>query len=123
MLVRHAIVGPCPLFAIDANTRGSGKSLLADVAGTITAGIVMSRKALPNNDEEMRKELGGASAKKCIESKSKEEGSFVEAVPPQNDRALLEERIEARRSARRALRKKNPYKNPGATTSNADVCN
>ena len=52
---RPAIDAPCPLFAIDGNTRGSGKSKLADLAGMIAIGSTMARKALPGTDEETRK--------------------------------------------------------------------
>ena len=54
---RPAINGPCPLFAVDANTRGSGKSLTSDLAGIIVTGSEMPRKAWPNNDEETRKTI------------------------------------------------------------------
>ena len=37
-LAWHAFYGPAPLHLIDANTRGSGKSLLADVAALSRAG-------------------------------------------------------------------------------------
>lgn len=57
LLVRPAIDGPCPLFAFDANTRGAGKTLLADVAGIIAQGNAMARKAWPCNDEEVRKTI------------------------------------------------------------------
>ena len=54
---RPAINGPCPLFAVDANTRGSGKSLTSDLAGIIVTGSEMPRKAWPNNDDETRKTI------------------------------------------------------------------
>ena len=57
LLARPAIDGPCPLFVFDANTRGAGKSLLADVAGIIAHGNPMARKTWPNADEEVRKTI------------------------------------------------------------------
>lgn len=56
-LCRFAIGGPVPLFLIDGNTRGCGKSLLADVTGLIAAGRDMTRMAPPEKDEEMRKRI------------------------------------------------------------------
>lgn len=52
---RAAIDGPCPLFAIDANTRGSGKSLSADVASVIAFGAAVARKSWTPDDDETRK--------------------------------------------------------------------
>src|SRR5262249_12781296 len=37
-LARFAIDGPCPLFAFDANTPGSGKTKLADVIAIVATG-------------------------------------------------------------------------------------
>lgn len=54
---RHAFEGPAPLFLIDANVRGAGKSLLADAAGEIGAGRPMARLAPSDNDEEERKRI------------------------------------------------------------------
>ncbi len=54
---RPAIAGPCPLFAFDANTRGSGKSLLVDAAVTIATGDDAPRTAIATSDEEMRKRI------------------------------------------------------------------
>lgn len=64
-LARPAFRGCAPLFLVDANTRGSGKSLLADVIGEVVAGRPMARMALARDDDEMRKTitamaLGGA---------------------------------------------------------------
>ncbi len=55
LLARPAIDGPCPLFVFDANTRGAGKSLLADVAGIVSHGHVMARKTWPTKDSEVGK--------------------------------------------------------------------
>lgn len=54
---RHAIHGPCPLFAIDANTRGSGKSRLVDVAVMLAHGAKAARSSISGVDEEMRKQI------------------------------------------------------------------
>lgn len=57
LLARPAINGPCPLFAFDANVRGSGKSLLADVASIIATGSPMARMAWAGNDRETEKSI------------------------------------------------------------------
>jgi len=57
LLARPAIDGPCPLFVFDANTRGAGKSLLADVAGIVAQGNAMARKTWPRGDDEVRKTI------------------------------------------------------------------
>jgi len=57
MIARPAINGTCPLFAIDANTRGSGKSKLADLASIIAYGRTAARKTWPPCDEECRKTI------------------------------------------------------------------
>ena len=56
-LARHAFSGPSPLFLIDANTRGSGKSLLADVGGILATGTTLARMSNPRDDEECRKRI------------------------------------------------------------------
>lgn len=56
-LARYAFSGPSPLFLIDANTRGSGKSLLADVCGIIATGTTMARMSNPKDDDECRKRI------------------------------------------------------------------
>src|SRR5262249_49127335 len=56
-LARFAIAGPCPLFLLDANTPGSGKSLLADIVSLVATGRPMPRTAYPDGDEEMRKRI------------------------------------------------------------------
>ncbi|NQV26502.1 MAG: hypothetical protein HQ518_19270, partial [Rhodopirellula sp.] len=55
LLARPAIGGPCPLFVFDANTRGAGKTLLADAAGIIAHGSAMARNAWPGSEDEVRK--------------------------------------------------------------------
>lgn len=54
---RFAFDGPCPLSLIDANVRGSGKSLLADTIGVLASGRAMARMANPRDDEEARKRI------------------------------------------------------------------
>jgi hypothetical protein len=54
---RIAITGVCPLFAFDANTRGSGKSLLVDMASMIAYGTEAARSSMSTVDEEMRKQI------------------------------------------------------------------
>jgi len=54
---RHAIDGPTPLFAIDANVRGSGKSLAADSVGIMHTGRQLPRTSVAGNDDEMRKRI------------------------------------------------------------------
>ena len=54
---RHAFDGPAPMFLIDSNTRGSGKSLLSDLIGIIGTGKPMSRMSNPRDDDECRKRI------------------------------------------------------------------
>ena len=46
-----------PLFLFDANVRGSGKSLLADINSLIVTGREATRSTAPQNDEEARKRI------------------------------------------------------------------
>jgi hypothetical protein len=46
-----------PLFLFDANVRGSGKSLLADINSLIVTGREATRLTAPQNDEECRKRI------------------------------------------------------------------
>ena len=57
LVCRFAIMGNVPLFAIRANTRGSGKSLLADVVSIIGTGRAAPRWPHVTEDEEERKRL------------------------------------------------------------------
>ena len=57
MFARPAIDGPCPLFAVDATTRGTGKSRLVDAAVRLCTGIDAPRTSLPDDDDEMRKRI------------------------------------------------------------------
>ncbi|MGA2061055.1 MAG: hypothetical protein ABSG67_11285, partial [Thermoguttaceae bacterium] len=54
---RYAIDGPAPLFFIDANVRGCGKSLLTDATGIVATGRPMPRMTVPREDEELRKRI------------------------------------------------------------------
>ena len=56
-LARYAFHGPAPLFLIDANTRGCGKSLLTDATALTVAGREMARMSLPRDDDEFRKRI------------------------------------------------------------------
>lgn len=57
MTCRHLIDGCVPLFAVTANVRGAGKSLLADVANIIAYGRPSARKVYTDDDNEMRKAI------------------------------------------------------------------
>jgi hypothetical protein len=57
-LAREAYHGPTgPLFLFDANTRGSGKSLLCDINSLIVSGREATRFTAPRDDEEARKRI------------------------------------------------------------------
>jgi len=57
IISRFAFDGPAPLFVIDANTRGSGKTLLAELASIIVTGQDFARMTSPRDDEEIRKRI------------------------------------------------------------------
>ncbi len=57
LVARVAIDGCCPLFAFDGNSRGVGKTQLADVASIIAFGAKAPRGNLSSVDEEMRKQI------------------------------------------------------------------
>lgn len=57
MLARPAIDGPVPLFAVDATTRGTGKSRLVDAAVRLVHGQAAARTSMPDDDNEMRKRI------------------------------------------------------------------
>lgn len=59
LLARAAIDGPTPMFVIDANERGSGKTLKADVTGMIVTGRSVPRRSSPQEEDEWRKALLG----------------------------------------------------------------
>ncbi len=54
-LARHAIAGPIPAVAIDANTTGAGKTKLADCISAIATGRPIARSSAPGTDDEARK--------------------------------------------------------------------
>ena len=56
-LARRAFIGPSPLFLFDANTAGSGKTLLAEIISLIVNGRDIPRMANPRNDIECKKLL------------------------------------------------------------------
>jgi hypothetical protein len=57
VVARSGIIGPCPLFLLEGNSPGAGKSLLADLIALIAVGRLMSRTAYPDNDGELRKRI------------------------------------------------------------------
>lgn len=59
-LAQFAFDGPAPLFLIDSNVRGAGKSLLCDVASVIATGLEAPRTAASTVDAEMRKLITAA---------------------------------------------------------------
>jgi hypothetical protein len=56
-LARFAFKGPSPLNLIDANVRGAGKSLLADVVNTVLGGRPAERMSYTRDDDELRKSI------------------------------------------------------------------
>ena len=56
-LARYAYAGPTPFTIVDANTRGTGKTLLTDSFGLIASGRPMARMAHVEDDDEMRKRI------------------------------------------------------------------
>lgn len=56
-LARFAFPGPAPLFLVDANVRGTGKSLLADVTAEIVCGRPMPRTAQATDEAEESKRI------------------------------------------------------------------
>jgi hypothetical protein len=57
LAARPAVDGCVPLVLIDANTRGSGKTLLAEAAGIIGTGASLSVMAPVREDDEQRKRI------------------------------------------------------------------
>jgi hypothetical protein len=57
IIARSAFSGPAPLFAFDATTAGTGKSLLADVSFNIAYGSDAPRFSNPTSEEESRKRI------------------------------------------------------------------
>ncbi len=56
-LARYSFYGPVPMFVIDANTRGVGKSLAVDAIAMLVSGLPMPRMINPESDDEMRKRI------------------------------------------------------------------
>ncbi len=56
-LARFAFRGPSPVYLIDANVRGCGKSLLADVCHLIVTGRPAARMAYPRDETELKKAI------------------------------------------------------------------
>ena len=54
---RRAFSGPAPMFVIDANVRGSGKSMLTDIPALLLTGREMPRLSNPSDDDEARKRI------------------------------------------------------------------
>lgn len=54
-MARFAIDGPCPLFLIDANVAGAGKTKLVDLIALALTGRPAARGTYSEDDEEMRK--------------------------------------------------------------------
>ncbi len=54
---RHTFNGPVPIIIIDAAKRGSGKTMLADVASMIATGVKASRMFYTDDDVEMDKRI------------------------------------------------------------------
>jgi hypothetical protein len=54
---RSAIEGPVPMFIFDANTRGTGKTMLLDIASIIGIGRVPTPTPYSAEEEEMRKKI------------------------------------------------------------------
>lgn len=59
VLARPAIRGPIPMLIVDANDRGSGKTLLCDTIGAILTGHKLPRRGVPESEEEWGKVLLG----------------------------------------------------------------
>lgn len=55
LAARHAFIGNAPMFLIDANVRGAGKTLLAQVAGRIALGCDVPVSTYSHEPGEMRK--------------------------------------------------------------------
>jgi hypothetical protein len=66
ILARPAIgAGNVPAFAFDANTPGTGKSLLSDVICLIATGRVAPKTGYPPDEAEMKKTLGSIALEAC----------------------------------------------------------
>jgi hypothetical protein len=56
-LARFLIDGPCPLFLLEANTSGAGKSKLCDLIGVVVSGREMTRTGYYHDPVEMDKQI------------------------------------------------------------------
>lgn len=56
-MARHAFQGPAPLFSIEANTRGSGKSKLVDIVTNISTGRDAARTPHEEDETEVKKAI------------------------------------------------------------------
>jgi hypothetical protein len=54
---RHAFEGPAPVFLIDANSAGAGKSLLAKVVSVIAFGHEVAATSYNHDSDELRKQI------------------------------------------------------------------
>lgn len=59
---RPMIAGPCPMFLVDGNRSGAGKTKIVDAIGEISGLPVMPRKSLPQDDTEFRKTITGVAS-------------------------------------------------------------
>jgi len=68
ILARSAIDGSVPAFLFDASTRGSGKTLQADVVHLVAFGRSAARKTYPDEDDELEKVLSSyaIAGSRCI---------------------------------------------------------
>ena len=57
LLCRHAFRGPSPLFLVDANSPGSGKTLLLEIVSWLCFGRPLARMSNPTTDAEMEKRI------------------------------------------------------------------
>ena len=65
VLARPAIDGPVPAFLFDASTRGSGKTLQADVVSLLATGRGAARATYPKDEEELAKVLMAYALSAC----------------------------------------------------------
>jgi hypothetical protein len=59
LIGRQAFTGPTPMLVVAANLRGTGKTLLVDMIGTIATGRSVPRRTAPTEEAEWRKALLG----------------------------------------------------------------
>ncbi len=57
MIGRASIAGCVPMFAITANIRGAGKSLLVDASSIVAYGRIAARRTFTRDDSELRKAI------------------------------------------------------------------